>query len=147
MIDPHGLLRSADAKAYPRLKSPQLEFPPYFQERESIRLKREKGKPGPWTTNKVFQNGRFLNVFREDDRGTIALFKEFIEFMPKILDNAGSIYKDMSKTIYNWAELAICKSVIFVMNLFFHYDGFPCRRTTQRSRQMQTGCTMGWNHF
>ena len=82
MKDPHGLPRGVDAKAYLHLKSPQLEFPPYFQERESIRLKRERGEPGPWTTDEVFQNGRFLNVFREDDRGTIALLKEFIEFMP-----------------------------------------------------------------
>ena len=29
---------------------------------------REKGAPEPWTDNPIFQQGRFLNVFREDDR-------------------------------------------------------------------------------
>ena len=32
----------------------------------------------PWTTDPVLQKGRFLNVYREDDRGTRALIK-FVE--------------------------------------------------------------------
>ena len=58
-----------------KLDDPVKSFFEFCKERENIRLKRERGEPGPWTTDEVFQNGRFLNVFREDDRGTIALFK------------------------------------------------------------------------
>ena len=54
---------------------PVAAFFNFCKERESIRLKREQGEAGPWTTDEVFQRGRFLNVFREDDRGTKALLK------------------------------------------------------------------------
>lgn len=41
----------------------------YFcKERESIRLKREAGEPGPWTTDEVLAKYRFCNVRRRDDR-------------------------------------------------------------------------------
>ena len=57
------------------LKDPVKAFFDFCKERESIRVKRERGDPPPWTSDPVFQRGRFLNVFREDDRGTKALFK------------------------------------------------------------------------
>ena len=56
-----------------KLDDPVEAFFKFCKERENIRLKREKGDPGPWTSDEVFQRGRFLNVFREDDRGTKAL--------------------------------------------------------------------------
>ena len=40
----------------------------FCKERENIRLN-EKGRPAPWSDDPIFQRGRFLNVFREDDRG------------------------------------------------------------------------------
>ena len=52
-----------------KLDNPVEAFFRFCKERESIRLKREQGLPGPWTQDEVFQRGRFLNVFREDDRG------------------------------------------------------------------------------
>ena len=68
------------------LDDPVAAFFRFCKERESIRLKREKGEPGPWTKDEVFQRGRFLNVFREDDRGTKAL----LEFV-KPISNQGNI--------------------------------------------------------
>ena len=56
-----------------KLDNPVDAFFQFCKERESIRQKRERGEPGPWTTDPVFQKGRFLNIFREDDRGTKAL--------------------------------------------------------------------------
>jgi len=47
-------------------------------EREAIRLRREAGEPPPWSRDPIFQNGRFLNVFREDDKGTKAVLR-FVE--------------------------------------------------------------------
>jgi len=52
------------------LADPVAAFFDFCRERERIRLKREAGHPGPWTSDPVFQRGRFLNVFREDDRVT-----------------------------------------------------------------------------
>jgi transposase len=46
-------------------------FLAFTQERESIRLKRERGEPAPWTTDPVLQKYRFCNIQREHDRVTI----------------------------------------------------------------------------
>tara|TARA_Y100001934_G_C12347103_1_gene773392 strand:+ start:805 stop:1689 length:885 start_codon:yes stop_codon:yes gene_type:complete len=55
------------------LDDPVYSFFKFCRERENIRLKREKGDPAPWTDDPIFQKGRFLNVFREDDRGSKAI--------------------------------------------------------------------------
>jgi hypothetical protein len=55
------------------LDDPVSSFFNFCKERESIRFKREKGLDAPWTADPIFQKGRFLNVFREDDRGTKAI--------------------------------------------------------------------------
>ena len=65
-----------------KLDDPVSAFFGFCKERESIRLKRERGEPAPWTADKVFQQGRFLNVFKEDDRGTKAL----LHFVKPIAD-------------------------------------------------------------
>ena len=57
------------------LKDPVLAFFDFCKERESIRKKRDSGEPFPWSNDPIFQNGRFLNVFREDDRVSKAIIK------------------------------------------------------------------------
>ena len=39
----------------------------FLKERESIRIKKKSGHPGPWTDNPIMDQSKFLNVFREDD--------------------------------------------------------------------------------
>ncbi len=51
-------------------------------------MRREAGEPPPWTEDPVFRQGRFLNVFREDDPGTKAVlsFAEPVkESMPDLI--------------------------------------------------------------
>ena len=49
-----------------------LDFIAYWmQERELIRVKKERGDPWPWTTDPILQQYRFCNVRREDDRVTV----------------------------------------------------------------------------
>ena len=55
------------------LDDPVSAFFDFCRERENIRLGRKRGAPVPWTEDPIFQKGRFLNVFREDDRGSIAI--------------------------------------------------------------------------
>ena len=55
------------------LDDPVSAFFDFCREREKIRVSRESGNPFPWTDNPIFQKGRFLNVFREDDRGSKAI--------------------------------------------------------------------------
>lgn len=42
----------------------------FVHTRESIRLKREQGEPGPWTDDPVLQKYKFTNIRRRDDRVT-----------------------------------------------------------------------------
>ena len=55
------------------LDDPVTAFFDFCREREKIRLLREDSAPFPWTENPIFQKGRFLNVFREDDPGSKAI--------------------------------------------------------------------------
>jgi len=71
------------------LDDPVSAFFYFCRERENIRLEREMGSPKPWTDDPIFQKGRFLNVFREDDRGSKA-----------ILRFARSLEKDLSALIH-----------------------------------------------
>jgi len=57
------------------LPNPVQAFFDWCKEREAIRIRREAGQPSPWSSDPIFQQGRFLNVFREDDRGTKAVLR------------------------------------------------------------------------
>ena len=57
------------------LKDPVLEFFNFCKVREKIRKRREKNEDFPWSNDTIFQNGRFLNVFREDDRVSRSIIK------------------------------------------------------------------------
>jgi len=63
------------------LVDPVQAFFDFCREREAIHLRRESGAPPPWSEDPIFQQGRFLNIFREDDRGSRALFR-FIDPPP-----------------------------------------------------------------
>ena len=58
-----------------KLDDPVRAFFDWCRERERIRAKREQGLPPPWSADPVFQRGRFLNVFREDDKGSRAILR------------------------------------------------------------------------
>ncbi len=46
------------------------DFNAFVEERERIRVKKEAGKPRPWTNDPIFQQYKFCNIHREDDRTT-----------------------------------------------------------------------------
>ena len=58
-----------------QLDDPVSAFFSFCRERENIRLARESARPAPWSDDPIFQRGRFLNVFREDDRGSKAIIR------------------------------------------------------------------------
>jgi hypothetical protein len=72
-----------DALAGLRLDDPVRAFFDWCVEREAIRQRREAGQPPPWSRDRVFQKGRFLNVFREDDPGT----KSVLRFAAPVKDS------------------------------------------------------------
>jgi len=71
------------------LDDPVSAFFDFCREREQIRFLRESSVPDPWTEDPIFQQGRFLNVFREDDRVSKA-----------ILRFARNVEKDLSALIH-----------------------------------------------
>ena len=70
------------------IEDPVKSFFDFCKERENIRISRENGEDFPWSADEIFQNGRFLNVFREDDR----VSKSIIKF-------AGNLNEEPSKLI------------------------------------------------
>ena len=58
-----------------KLVDPVSAFFDFCREREKIRMARESGGSPPWSDDPIFQKGRFLNVFREDDRGSRAIIR------------------------------------------------------------------------
>ena len=90
---------------------PVKAFFDFCREREAIRLRREAGEPRDnWTKDPVFQQGRFLNVFREDDRVTKALF-QFVKPLvgaakakPSGTDLGQSVRIEITHNIY-WEDI------------------------------------------
>jgi 5-hmdU DNA kinase-like protein len=72
------------------ITDPVKAFFDWCKEREAIRIRREAGQPAPWSLDPIFQQGRFLNVFREDDRGTKAVlqFADPVKDSPRELIHA-----------------------------------------------------------
>ena len=50
------------------IEDPVQSFFDYCKRREAVRVKRESGEAYPWNDDQILQKGRFLNVFREDDK-------------------------------------------------------------------------------
>jgi hypothetical protein len=50
------------------IQDPIERFVAFIEEREAIRLRRESGKPWPWTQEPILQTYRFTNINRENDR-------------------------------------------------------------------------------
>ena len=57
------------------IPDPVTSFFDFCIEREKIRKRRDSGLPQPWTNDPIFRQARFLNVFREDDRGSKSILK------------------------------------------------------------------------
>jgi predicted ATPase len=57
------------------LPDPVAAFFDFCRARERVRVLRESGAPAPWSDDPILERGRFLNVFREDDRGSRAILR------------------------------------------------------------------------
>lgn len=59
------------------LPGPLERFCYWINEREAIRLKKEDGKPKPWTSNPILSAYRFCNVRRMDDKVSQWLYQNW----------------------------------------------------------------------
>ena len=57
------------------IEDPVTAFFDFCRERGKTRVLRESNASPPWSKDSVFQQGRFLNVFREDDRVSKSILK------------------------------------------------------------------------
>jgi len=58
-----------------KIEDPVQSFFDYCKKREDVRIKRESGESYPWSDDPILQKGRFLNVFREDDKVSKSIIK------------------------------------------------------------------------
>ncbi|MDA9607201.1 putative DNA base hypermodification protein [Candidatus Actinomarina] len=58
-----------------KIEDPVKSFFDYCKEREAVRVKRESGESFPWSDDPILRKGRFLNVFREDDKVSKSIIK------------------------------------------------------------------------
>lgn len=75
------------------------EFTAFIKERWSIHLKRQAGKPAPWTKDPILATYRFCNVRREDDRVTRWIHTRWLE--PHKNDAPGVIFAMAMARIVN----------------------------------------------
>ena len=57
------------------IEDPVQSFFDYCKKREAVRIKRDSGEAYPWSGDPILQKGRFLNVFREDDKVSKSIIK------------------------------------------------------------------------
>lgn len=100
------------------MKPEMLEKALYWvNERERIRIEKEVNQsPKPWTTDDIFLNYKFCNVFREDDRNTVW----FREHMREPLRNDIDVF--MATVIFRWFNLIETGESLLKHNLHVYWD-------------------------
>ena len=124
----------ADALDGLDLKDPVSAFFDFCKEREKIRIKREQGESFPWSEDQIFQKGRFLNVFREDDRvsKSIIRFAEGLEQdLPNLVQalffarwcNKGEVLDNISNSIL--ADKSLLKEKMLALDFWCNHTAYP----------------------
>lgn len=73
----------------------------WIKEREMIRERKEAGQPAPWTKDEVLQSYRFCNVYREDDKVTRWIAKNWRKPLDK---KPGLVINMCVARMVNWPD-------------------------------------------
>lgn len=102
--------------------TPIENFWKFINDRHEIYLKRKRGEPKPWSDDPIFLDWKFTNVFRELDRGTIAirqvLHKLWVNYQRNLVVN-----KAVMEELYNIKEGEKIKEVAtskYIRNQFIN---------------------------
>jgi len=117
--------------------APLLNTDTFFymvRERYSIKLRRDAKVPWPWTNDKVFQDWRFTNVFREDDK-TTTWFRENVRKHLTGLDVV------RATVIFRWFNRISTGEIIKDL-LLDKWDTEEARRRLDDVRPVVTGAYM-----
>ena len=81
------------------LNEMQKLFVYWIKERESIRLKKERGEPKPWSDDPIFQTYKFTNVEREKDTVSIWIKDNWID---PYSDHPNLWFAMIMARLFNW---------------------------------------------
>lgn len=79
----------------------------WINERQKIGLAKASGEPKPWSEDPIFQNWKFCNVFRTDDKQTKWLYDNILEPHHDDFNQAGlanMIFNIYAFRAFNWYE-------------------------------------------
>jgi hypothetical protein len=95
------------------------QFFDWINERHSIWCRRRNGQKKPWTKDPILMDWKFTNVFRELDKGTIALKKSILQGMEHV-DPKLIIWNIIWYRLFNHYEHAY--NMHFIESRIFLYD-------------------------
>ena len=82
------------------IEDPVQSFFDYCKKREAVRIKRESGEVYPWSDDPILQKGRFLNVFREDDK----VSKSIIKFAEPAKEDLPLLIQSLFCSNWHWCR-------------------------------------------
>jgi hypothetical protein len=75
----------------------------WINERHAIYLKKQAKGPWPWTNDKILQNYKFTNPFRQNDRVTVEWTNRYLK-LPKKMSHGDIIFQCCLFRLFNWPQ-------------------------------------------
>ena len=88
----------------------------WINQRTAIQVRKDRGDPWPWTEDKIFQEFKFTNAFRENDKTTIWFRKHIrdpLKYDEKVF---------MATVIFRWFNLIETGETLLKHNLHIEWD-------------------------
>ena len=92
------------------------EFFKWIVERTRIQQKKDRGDPWPWTEDKILQEFKFTNAFREKDKTTVWFRKNIRD----PLKSEPEVY--MATVIFRWFNLIETGKELVAHRLHINWD-------------------------
>ena len=105
----------------------------WIRDRHEIYLKKEAGKPKPWTVDPIFLDYKFCNPFRENDKTTV-WFRENIR---KKFRNVPTVL--MATIIFRWFNSISTGEILHAHNLLTHWDSKKAKEVLLYKKPLVTG--------
>jgi len=119
------------------MKDNQIQrFFDWINQRTEIQIKKDRGDPWPWTEDKIFQEFKFTNAFRENDKTTI-WFREHIRDPLKYEEEVF-----MATVIFRWFNLIETGETLLKHDLHIEWDPEKAFQVILPQKKWITGAYM-----
>ena len=108
----------------------------WINHRTKIQIRKDRGDPWPWTEDKIFQEFKFTNAFRENDRTTV-WFRENIR---EPLMHKEEVF--MATVIFRWFNLIETGETLLKHNLHIDWDPEKAYEVILPQKKWITGAYM-----